>query len=115
MRWWLGTKAANNPLSIGFTNTEKAEAPTVSTYWGFMPVCLAQCLNSVLNVKALVKEQGNGFNSCLLHHCEIFAKVRFHRSYTLAKSMSVQCGPAICQYNVYILAYHEYGEPETEA
>ena len=26
MRWWLGTKAANDPLSIGFSITEKAEA-----------------------------------------------------------------------------------------
>ena len=26
MRWWLGTKAANDPVSIGFKITEKAEA-----------------------------------------------------------------------------------------
>ena len=25
MRWWLGTKAANDPVSIGFKITEKAE------------------------------------------------------------------------------------------
>ena len=56
----------------------------MTKYFTCLGACLAWCLNSVLNVKALIEafNQGEGLSSALLHDSKIFAKVCFQLYYS---------------------------------